>query len=241
MKIIADTHTHTVACDHAYSTFSENAARAKTAGLDFICATEHASAMKGAPGPVYFSTLHNLPRVLDGVTIIRGAELNILDYEGGVDLTEGVLKNLEWVIASYHSVCIEPADIAAHTRGWINIAANPLIHVIGHCGDSRYNFEHKPVLEAFKTAGKIVEINNHSFHVRPGTHENCKKIAIACAEYGVPIVVSSDAHHATHIGELGDAIAMLGEIGFPEELVLNADSTRFLSAVSRVSGKRVTP
>ena len=36
MRILVDTHTHTIASDHAYSTILENVAAAARAGLDFI-------------------------------------------------------------------------------------------------------------------------------------------------------------------------------------------------------------
>ena len=237
MKIIADTHTHSIACDHAYSTVLENAVQAANVGLKHICLTEHAVAMPGSPSIIYFKTLRNLPRVINGVTILKGAELNIMDYSGKVDLPDEVLEDLEWVIASYHGVILPPADIKSHTRGWMNIAANPLIHVIGHCGNPSFNFEHKPVLQAFKDSGKVVEINSHSFMARKGSYEHCREIAILCAEIGVPVVVSSDAHHSSFVGAVDRSVALLEEIGFPEELILNADEDRFLSAARKLSGK----
>ena len=233
-KIIADTHTHTLACDHAYSTFLENAEQAKAVGLEFLCSTEHACTMPGAPSLVYFKTLRNLPRTLCGVTILRGAELNVLDFNGKVDLPDEIIGGLEWVIASCHRECLIPADEKSHTNGWIKIAENPKIHVIGHCGDSRFSFEKKAVIQAFRDTGKIVEINAHSFDVRPGSRENCRAIASLCAEFGVRVVVSSDAHHSSSVGDVGAAVRLLEEIGFPEELILNADSARFKQTVENL-------
>ena len=236
MKIIADTHTHTVACDHAFSTVSENAASAAASGLKFLCLTEHSPAMPGAPSYIYFKTLRNIPRSICEVTILKGAELNIMDYSGAVDLPEEIIANLEWVIASCHAELLAPKDKKSHTNCWAQIAANPIVHVIGHCGDPRFSFEHKPVIKAFKDAGKIVEINSHSFTAREGSYENCREIAFACAEFGVPVVVSSDAHHASYIGNVGASVEMLSEIGFPEELIINADEECFLKTVRRLSG-----
>jgi len=85
-------------------------------------------------------------------------------------------------------------------------------------------------MKAFKECGKIVEINAHSFNARKGSDENCRKIAIACAERGIPVVVCSDAHYHLAVGEVEAAVDMLKEIGFPDELVLNADYDRFLAA-----------
>lgn len=236
MRIIADTHTHTIACDHAYSTILENVACAKQTGVDFLCLTEHAPAMPGGASYIFFATLGNLPRVIDGVTILKGAELNILDYKGTVDLPEEITAKLDWVIASYHTPCIDPADIASHTEGWLKIAENPHIDVIGHCGNPLYAFEHKPVLEAFYESGKIVEINAHSFQARSGSSENCRAIAIGCAELGIPVVVSSDAHLAYDIGNVEPALAMLEEIGFPKELILNINRDIFARTVENICG-----
>ena len=234
IKIVGDTHTHTIACDHAFSTLADNAAQAKRLGLRFLCVTEHAPALPGCASDVYFATLpSNLPAQLDGVELIKGAELNILDYNGTVDLPAKIISSIEWVIASYHPPCIEQASVAEHTRGWLKIADNPNIRVIGHCGREGYEFELDTVLRAFKDTGKVVEINSYSLH-RGHSGENCREIAVRCAELGIPIVVSSDAHICLKVGYVEPALAMLEEIGFPQELVLNADYDRFMRAVGRI-------
>ncbi|HHY52900.1 MAG TPA: phosphatase [Clostridiales bacterium] len=239
ITIIADGHTHTVATDHAFSTISENTAYAAQLSHKIICWTEHSPKMPGGPSQLLFSEIVALPRYINGVMVIRGAELNIIDYEGGVDLPMELVKRLEWVIASYHRPCIDPVDVKTHTKGWIKIAENPHIHVIGHCGDPHYAFEHGPVLKAFKECGKIVEINARSFSARPGSRENCIKVAEECAELGIPIVVNSDAHHYLSIGDVGTVLTALEEMKFPEELILNADYNRFLETLRRTSGQEL--
>ena len=44
MQIIAETHSHTVACDHAFSTLYENVRYAARSGIRFLCVTEHCPA-----------------------------------------------------------------------------------------------------------------------------------------------------------------------------------------------------
>ena len=44
-----------------------------------------------------------------------------------------------------------------------------------------------------------------------------------CAEYGVPIVVNTDSHDPSFVGDFSLAEKLLEEIGFPEELILNKD------------------
>ena len=240
MEGVAETHCHTCACDHAFSTLYENVRYAAAIGMPFLCITEHAPAMTDGPHEWFF---RNLPKVvperLDGVVVLRGAEANIMDYDGGLDLSARSLEQLDWVIASYHTVCIQPSTVEDHTRGWLAIAENPLVDVIGHCGDARYPFDMDTVMRAFARNGKIVEINAHSFSARPGSRERCREVALACKRQGVRIVCSSDAHFFTEIGQVGPALEMLREIAFPEELVLNTDYDRFLAVAREKSGRRL--
>jgi len=238
--IIADTHTHTLSCGHAFSTLEQNVAVAAEKGLKFLAHTEHGPALPGGTTYIYFRILRVLPRYMNGVMILQGAEVNILDFDGTLDLDEDMLKWMEWVIASYHPPVIGACTVKEGTRGWMAVAQNPLVHVIGHCGASRYPFEYKPVIQEFARTGKIVEINNNSLRERPGSDVNCRKIAELCAEFNVPVVVCSDAHLSAHIGRVDGAMGILEEIGFPEELILNTDCDRFLAAVRKTSGKTLT-
>ena len=75
MQIIAETHSHTVACDHAFSTLYENVRYAARSGIRFLCVTEHCPAMEGAPGGMFFSNLPNvIPDLMEGVVVLKGAE-----------------------------------------------------------------------------------------------------------------------------------------------------------------------
>lgn len=231
LNIIADTHTHTLATDHAYSTVSENAAAAAERGLLAMAMTEHSPSMPGAPGMLHFNNLGMIPREINGVTIIKGIEVNIMDYDGALDLPHRYLQRLEWVIASMHTTNLDPASQEEHTRGWLNVAKNPLVDVIGHCGDGRYAFDYERVLPEFKKHDKIVEINSHSFYARPNSEENCETVARLCKMLEIPVVVSSDAHFHNRIGDFGKSIELLEQIDFPERLILNADRERFFSAL----------
>ena len=240
MQIIAETHSHTVACDHAYSTIYENVCQAARVGLKFLCVTEHGPAMPGAPGEMYFGNMPKVvPDFLEGVAILKGVESNILDYCGRLDLSEKKLAALDWVIASYHINCVEPSTPEEHTAGWLAVAKNPHVDVIGHAGDDRYRFDIDTVVRAFAEYGKIVEINAHSFECRTKSDVNCREIARCCKKYGVRVVCSSDAHFFTQIARVDESIKLLRELDFPEELILNANYERFLAAAREKSGRSI--
>jgi putative hydrolase len=156
-----------------------------------------------------------------------------MDEEGTLDIDDHILAGLEWVIASMHTPCIKPSTKENHTKAWLNIAKNPHVDVIGHCGDGRYDFDHETVIKAFKEYGKIVEIDNGSFGSRPHTESNCAEIARWCKRLEVPIVVDSDAHFAANIGVFDKAIKILTEIDFPERLIINTDVERFEQIVAQ--------
>lgn len=238
MKFIADTHTHTLVCGHAYSTLEENIRAAKRAGLKFLCYTEHAPKLLGAPEEIFFKNMKVLPDIIDDIAVLKGCEVNILNMNGEIDMPDKTLEKLDWVIASMHTPCLEPSTIEKHTEAWLTIAKNPHIDVIGHCGNEQYRFDYEKGIKAFKENGKIVELNNASFLNRIGSKENCCEIAKLCKKYEVPVVVSSDAHFSGLIGKFPFVEKMLEEISFPEHLVLNADFERFKQVVcAKTNGK----
>ena len=88
MKISLDVHTHTVASGHAYSTLQEMVAAAQQKNLDILGITEHAPGIPGTCHPIYFRNLHVVPRQMGSLRLMLGAELNILDTKGTLDLDE---------------------------------------------------------------------------------------------------------------------------------------------------------
>ncbi len=230
MNIIADTHCHTLASTHAYSTLVENINVAKRKGLYAIATTDHTGALPGSPGTWFFLNLYNVPRFVNDVLVLRGVEANILNENGDLDLDlESEHSNLDWVVASAHSPTFSkdtdtPTDL---TEAYLNIAKNPVVNVIGHSGTAHFPYDIEKVIPEFGKEGKLVEINNHSFFFRKTSIENCIKIAKTCKKFSVPVIVNSDAHFCESVGNFDNAIKMLEEIDFPEELVVNSSIERF--------------
>ncbi len=226
MKLIADLHIHTVASDHAFSTSREIFEEAAAVGLRAAALTDHGPSLPDAPHLWHFQTMRMLPDVWFGVRLLRGAEVNIMDFDGRLDLPEKEMSALDFVIASMHVPCLSPGTRAEHTRAWLRVAENPLVDCIGHSGQMNYPYDCRDVVRLCRDTGTLMEINNNSFSARPGCEDNCRAIALCCAELGVPIVVNSDAHWAGQVGRMDDALSLLEAIQFPEELILNADMDR---------------
>lgn len=222
IKITVDTHTHTNVSTHAFSSLEENLAAAKRMGLEGIAMTNHGPDLGDGALWFHFKSARHLPRWVDGVRLLPGAEVDIMDTSGKLDIEDKYLKDLELVIASFHTPCFPPyAKEEDVTEAWLNVMENEHVDILGHMGDGRYMCDYEAVVKKAKEKGKIIEINNHSFRVREGSSVNCKKIALLCKRYQVPVVLSTDAHFSLEVGQVPNSIALLEEIDFPEDLILN--------------------
>jgi putative hydrolase len=222
-----DTHTHTIASGHAYSTVQEMAKEAAAKGIEMFAITDHGPAMKGAPYLYHFGNLRIIPDILFDVRIIKGVEANIIDYSGNIDMPEGYLKRLDFVIASFHDICIEPSSIEDNTQAMINVLKNPYVDAIGHPGNTMFQVDIERVVKAAYDNGKFIEINNSSFLVRAGCEENCRDFAIECKKQGVRIVCGSDAHISFDVGRFDRIYKLLDEVLMPEELIMNTSTDKF--------------
>ena len=91
MRDILDVHTHTIASGHAYNTMMEMIHAAQEKGLEVYGITEHAPRMPGTCHDFYFHNLKVVERRHGDLEVLLGAELNILDEKGNVDLDEPIL------------------------------------------------------------------------------------------------------------------------------------------------------
>ena len=234
MNILVDTHTHTNVSTHAFSSLEENMRHAKQIGLEAVAMTNHAPGISDAPHIWHFSNApKSLPREIEGVKLLYGAEVNIMDEYGNLDLSPDVLSALDVVIASFHVDACPPMNRKAHTQAYLSVLDNPYVDIIGHSGSPDYEYNIDQVLAKAKKEFKMIEINNNSHLIRNGNVQICKQIATKCAKNGVYVVVGSDAHFSGNVGNFSAAIEMLKEIEFPEELIANLNLKRFLSVLRK--------
>jgi len=230
MELLVDTHTHTYASGHAYSTLIENAKSAGENGLKMFCTTDHTDSMPGAPHYWFFSNQRVLPRFLEGVAVIRGAEVNILNVAGEVDLHPSVDTNLDWVIASFHEPVYTPANRENHTQALINTIKSGRVDALGHLGNPNFDFDFEAVIRAAKEHNVAIEINNTSLtgNSRVGSVDRCQEIAETAKEIGAFITTGSDAHFCQDIGKLELVASMLDRIAMPKEQVITHSPRQFL-------------
>ena len=229
MRTIADLHMHTSVSQHAYSTLNEMARAAKDSGMKAFGIADHGPEMMDGAISHHFLCMKGLPKEVLGMRFFSGAEVNIKTYEGRLDLSDDILDSLDFVIASYHVEAISPADQVSHTNGLMQMIRNPNIDCLGHIGNPVFQCDYETIVRACKKYRKLIEINSNSFKVRPGSEKNCRKIALLCKQYSLPVIISSDAHSCYDVGNHKLAVQLLESIDFPEELVINSSEQRFFN------------
>ena len=229
-----DVHTHTVMSGHAYSTLQEMVAAAQQKNLDILGITEHAPGIPGTCNPIYFRNLHVVPRQFGNLRLLLGAELNILDTKGTLDLDEYYYKMLDIRIAGIHLLCWEGGTIEENTQGMINAIRNPWTQIISHPGDGTAELLFEPIVLAAQESKTLLEINNSSLNPNRNKEtalRNNLEILRLCKRYEVPVVLSSDAHISYAIADYSFIWPLLQETEFPDELIMNYFPARFLSYI----------
>lgn len=230
MKIELDVHTHTIASGHAFSTLQEMAQAAAGKGLKVLGITEHSPGIPGTCHPIYFRNLHVVPRRMYGLELLLGAEINILDGQGNLDLDEDYMKMLDIRIAGIHSLCYKHGTIDENTHGMVQAIRNPFIHIISHPGDGTAALHFEPMVVAAKEHHTLLEINNSSLKPtrnKPDARENNLTILRLCKKYEVPVILGSDAHISFDIARYDNLYELLQLTGFPKELIMNRDVKSF--------------
>lgn len=236
MNYVLDVHTHTLVSGHAYNTMREMASAAADKGLELLGITEHGINMPGTCCSFYFENLKMVERELFGVELLLGVELNIIDYQGNIDMEEQTLKKMDIAIASMHLPCLKSGTKEENTNAYLQAMKNPYVNIIGHSDDSRFPVDFTALVQGAKDNGVLLEVNNNSFDprcYREGAQANYKEMLLLCKKYQVPIVVNSDAHTDTLVGSHSFAESLIEELDFPEELVVNRSVDELRKYVNR--------
>lgn len=230
MQLVVDSHAHTLASPDGFSTVDEMAAAAARAGLEGLAITDHAPELINWTPMLHFMGYGKLPRELSGVRMFYGVELNIMDFDGRVDMPEDILARQHVVIASFHTMCTKAGACEENTRAYLRAMENPYVNIIGHPDDGFIPIDFERFVRAAKENHVLIEVNNSSVRTVPyrlNTAENIREILRLCMRYETPVVVGTDAHHTSGVGQFGEALAALEDTGFPEELVANTSLEKY--------------
>lgn len=239
-----DVHTHTVASGHyTKDTMTDMVKQAARTGLKLLGVSEHGPAIPHSCSASYFRGLAMAPSTRMGVSLLYGAEVNIVDFAGGVDLPADIMSRLDYCIAGMHLPCLTPGSVSENTNAYIRAMEHPYIHIIAHPDDVKYPVDYKRLVEAAIERHVLLEINNSSLApdgYRGDVRKNDRTILELCQKYAYPVLLSSDSHGHAGIGNFDYAYALIQEMNFPAELILNCSAEQFLRFLSVKRGSVFT-
>lgn len=226
-------HCHTTYSDGKHGIL-EMARAAHALGMQFITITDHSPSAHYANGV----TLDRLKQQWDEIAsvaeqvpirILRGTESDILS-EGGLDLPDAVLEQLDVVIASIHAR--HRQDREAMTRRLVRALSLPIFKIWGH-GLGRILNHRAPidcdvprVLDALAASRGAVEIN-----ADPHRLDLPAAWVPAARERGIPFVISVDAHSTKGFGVLRYGVTQARRGGVLAREVLNARGAEEFAAL----------
>lgn len=227
MRFLVDLHTHTVACDHAYSTVNDYVLQADKIGISMFAITDHGPDVPDAPHPWHFGNLGVIPHVVDNIAILRGVEANIR-ADGTLDLEDKYLERLDIVLAGFHPN-LTPSDEATHTKLAIKVIESGDVDIFAHLGNPQYPVDFKAVLECAKEHHVAIELNSSSdINTRMGSHANCVKVAKMAKEVGNIVSIGSDAHVCYFLGNFKEVEDVIEEAGLGYNSIINTSPSKVL-------------
>src|SRR6059058_3122653 len=198
-------HCHTVASD-GHNTLEEMAEAARELGLEYLGIADHSRSSVQGHGIAaeklleQVAAIRKLNKTFDGFRLFAGVECDIL-RDGSLDFPDEVLSELDYVVASVHSVFnLSEADM---TRRVIRAMENPFITMLAHptgrllLKRDPYQIDIPAVLDAGARTGTWIEIN-----AAPKRLDLDWRWWPLAKQKGVKCVINPDAHRAERLQDL---------------------------------------
>ena len=219
-----DLHMHTTVTD-GRDDLNAMAAAAHRLGHSYIAITDHSKALAMANGLDENRALAHAARVralngrFDGLTVLAGIECDIL-ADGRLDLADDCLAQLDIVVASVHSHFSQDENqmtervLKALECRWIDVLGHPTGRLLLKRDAFKIDFER--LTNAAAQYGVALEINCQVD--RLDLNDAHARLA---HERGASIVISTDAHSTTALGNLRWGVQVARRAWLSPEAVLN--------------------
>lgn len=221
----ADLHMHTTRSDGRDSIDAMIEA-SLAHGYEYVAITEHSKALAMANGFDAARVRKSVGEIEaarkrhSGIQILHGLEVDILG-DGELDLDDGTLGLLDWVIVSIHSR-FEMTPEAATARA-LRAVSNPMVHAFGHPTGRMIGsrepvpFDVARVAEEAAARGVAMEINSS-----PERLDLSDVNARLAREKGCRFVIDTDAHATGQLDNLRYGVFQARRAGLTKGDVLNA-------------------
>lgn len=231
-----DLHMHTTRSDGRDS-IDAMAEAARARGYAYVAITEHSKALAMANGFDAARVRKSVGEIEEArkrhpdLKILHGLEVDILG-DGSLDLDDGTLALLDWVIVSIHSK-FEMSPEAATERA-VRAVSNPHVHAFGHPSGRLIGsrdgvpFDIETVAKAAAANGVLMEIN-----ASPDRLDLSDTHARAAKALGCRFVIDTDAHSTAQLDQMRFGVFQARRAGLTKDDVLNTKTAAKLETALR--------
>jgi DNA polymerase (family X) len=200
-----DLHVHTKASD-GHDTVRDMALAAKAHGFAYLAITDHSQSQRIAHGldavrlAKQIGEIDRLNGELGGITLLKGAEVDILD-DGALDLPDSILGKLDVVVASVHSRFDLPR--ARQTARILKALDHPLVNVLAHPTGrlieerEPYDVDMARIVRRARERGVLLEVN-----AQPSRLDLNDVHCRMAKDEGALVAVASDGHSVHDFDDL---------------------------------------
>jgi DNA polymerase (family 10) len=200
--IRGDLQMHTTATDGRAS-LAEMVEACRRKGYEYVAITDHSKAVRVAGGldraafRRQFREIEQLQKRVDGLRILKSAEVDILD-DGRLDLDDETLREMDVVVVSVHSKFNMTRE--QMTARIVKALRHPRAHILGHptgrliLRREPYPVDMETLVRAARDYGVLLEIN-----AQPDRLDLSDVHAQMAREAGVKLVISTDAHRVEEL------------------------------------------
>lgn len=233
-------HCHTTASDGTAS-LAEMAAAAEALGYEYLGIGDHSKAAAYAGGldekrlSKQIEEIDAFNKKSGGIRLLKGSEVDILK-DGALDFAEEVLAELDYAVASVHSLF--SLDAESMTKRLIRAVESPGISFLGHMTGrlllrrEEFAFDMKKVLDATERNGKWIEIN-----ANPMRLDLDWRTCLQIRDRGILFVINPDAHTTGGIADNRYGVQTARKAGLTREHVANTRSLKdFLALLKKTRG-----
>jgi DNA polymerase (family 10) len=222
--IRGDFHNHTVESD-GHNTLEEMAVAARELGWQWVAIGDHTQSLGVARGLSASAIMDGKERLtqlqkrMDGLTLLRAAEVEIL-RDGALDFCDEDLAKIDIVAASVHSdQTLGMEEMTARIlRAVKNTHVDLLSHPTGRLIGRRkaYAFREDAVFAAAASSNTALEING-----QPERQDLSAQMAARARAAGASIALSTDAHSVKQLGFMSQAVKVARRAGLERKDILN--------------------
>ena len=226
-----DLHAHSLFSACGLHSIIEILTAAKQKGIKAQAITDHGPYLGRKISSPFFE---RLKEPVNGITLLKGMECNIIDENGNIDTVTDYLPWYDVLLLGLHNFIGTDNSPQYYSRLIIKaIKKNPYIDIIVHPNASRYLTDYNMLTKAALETGIAIELNNSKLRYGKATERETIKLIESCKETGCLVAVSTDAHAINEVGNFDAIGQLLEKTNFPKEKIINRSLESTLSWVEK--------